>query len=211
MNDYKEQLRIFTDPENRSQTESYFEKYWLSNSEYIEKWLPLQNIIFDDKSKQMPDMMFRSDFEILPLEGGLMFYKENIKLWRDCCKETGDKYFVIIQNPNVQPEIMMPNDETLIHPLLRFKYPSNITLEELMSGGYISTELFQWFYKDYFVFGDSGSWGRYIANDTGNCPFDIIGFKKEYSQIFKKKFGRIPKRELKELEKWLPDSYKKYL
>lgn len=213
MKDYQKQLDIFSEPNTQAQTIAYFEKYWLNYEEYIKKWLPIQNIIFNNKARHLPNMMFNEDkFELLPSIGGQIFSQKEFEILKKCLKVTKDKYFVLIQNKHVQPEIHNPNGgDNIIHPLLRFKYPLDITWSELMSGGYISVELFQWFYKDYFVFGDSGRWGKYIANHTEQYPFNILGFTKEYESIFKKNFEIKSEEEYQTLKKWLPENYKPYI
>jgi hypothetical protein len=91
-----------------------------------------------------------------------------------------------------------------------------------MSGGIIGSEHFNNGCKDYFVFGDSAVWGRYVANSwiapenrTGLNPVNIMGFRKEYSEIFRKNFERIRLQEPQItpeilFNEWLPDSYKEY-
>lgn len=219
--DYQEQLDIFFEEETRQQTESYFEKYWLDKNEYLAKWLPIQDSIFNYEAKYLPDMMFNNSFELFPLVGGNIFTAEkDFILLKSCMKLTGDKHFTIIQNKNVVVEVYYGKNEYRIHPFLRFKYPTNISWDELMSGGFISSELFQSGYKDYFVFGGSGSWGRYVANDyvqpsnlVSFNPLNIMGFKKEFSEVFKKNFEQLWQLEpeiTSEIlfSEWLPDSYK---
>lgn len=194
--DYQEQLNTFSEEETRQQTESYFEKYWLDKNEYFEQWLPIQNLIFNNEAKHLPDMMFNSNLELFPLVGGNIFTMEkDFSLLQNCMSQTGDKYFTIVQNKNVVVEVYYGKNEYRVHPFLRFKYPANISWDEMMSGGGISSELFQSGYKDYFVFGDSGNWGRYVSNDyvqpenfTGFNSLNIMGFKKEYSEVFIKNF-----------------------
>jgi hypothetical protein len=201
MKDYYEQLNTFVEDETREQTTSYFDKYWLNKEEYIEKWLPIQNKIFDSKAKYFPDMMFNSDFQLIALRGGLIFTEEDFYLLQNCMNQTGDKYFVIVQNCSEEN----PHQE---QPPLRFKYPANVTWDELMSGGLVSLELFQYPFKEYFVFGDTGTWGKYVANDYEK-PLDIIGFKKNYSEVFKRNFKQLIEPEI--ITEWLPDVYKQKL
>jgi len=219
--DYEEQLNAFSVAETRSQAELYFSKYWLNKNELFERWLPIQNSIFDSRAEHLPDMMFKSNFELFPLVGGNVFLGEkDFTLLQDCMRETGDSHFVIIQNENVIIKFYEPEDDWIVHPPLRFKYPVNTSWDELMSGGYISIELFQGACKDFFIFGDSSNWGRYAANDyvqpsnlLSSNPLIIMGFKNEYSEVFKKNFEQI---RLLEPEitpeilfsEWLPDSYK---
>ena len=141
MRDYYKQLSFYMDEESRDQTESYFEKYWLSKSEYLQKWLLIQKSIYDVSGFQFPYVKFQTDFEIIALRGGLIFTEQDFTLLKDCLKETGESHFVIVENV----------DEDNPHhgePPLRFKYPLNISWQELLSGGYISQELFQMSVKE---------------------------------------------------------------
>jgi hypothetical protein len=222
--DYQEQLNTFFEEETRQQTESYFKKYWLDKNEYVEKWLTIQDSIFNSEAKHLPDMMFNNNFELFPLVGGNIFTTEkDFTLLQNCISQTGDKYFTIVQNKNVVIEVYYGENNYRVHPFLRFKYPVNVSWDEMMSGGFVSSELFQSCYKDYFVFGDSGTWGRYVANDyvqptnnLGSNPLNIMGFKKEYSKVFRKNFEplRLLEPEITPeilFSEWLPDSYKQYV
>lgn len=219
--DYNENLNIIWDEELREQAEQYFEKYWLGDAEYFEKWLPIQNSIFDNRAEHLPDMMFNDGFEIFPLVGGDIFIaEEDFTLLQDCLRQTGDTHFVIVQNRNVVVGNYDGENNFTEHPFTRFKYPADISWSELMSGGFAASEHFNNGCKDYFVFGDSASWGRYVANSwiqpsnsTGLNPLIIMGFKNEYSEVFKNNFEQL---RLLEPEitpeilfsEWLPDSYK---
>lgn len=213
--DYEEQLRVFSTLENRTQAEAYFQKYWLSTDEYNKKWLSVQNSIFDVQAKHLPDLMFNGGYELLPLAGVNIFTSEKDFLsLQNCMQETGDEYFAVVQNENVVIKFYFGDDKWDVHPLLRFKFPIGISWEEIMSGGYVSIELFQGAAKDYFVFGDSGNWGRYVANSyenpaalpTFSTPLNIMGFKKEYSEMFRKNFEHLANQKI--VSAWLPDSYK---
>lgn len=198
MMDYEKQLNFYVEDESREQTASYFEKYWLNREEYMEKWLPIQNTIYDGAGNLFPDVKFKSNFEIIALRGGAIFIEEHFALLQQCLQIIGDSYFVIVENA----------DEYSPHhgqPILRFKYPANITWNELTSGGYVSEELFEAPFKEYFVFGNTGTWGKYVANDYV-YPLDIIGFQKEYSEVFRERFESLIEPEV--ISKWLPSTYK---
>ncbi len=82
-------------------------------------------------------------------------------------------------------------------------YSAKITWQEIISGNFISTVLFNFPEKEYFVFGDSGFWGKYSANEY-RYPLEIIGFKREYQSLFSKQYKSLmitdeKKREIKEL------------
>jgi hypothetical protein len=54
--------------------------------------------------------------------------------------------------------------------------------------------------RNYFIFGDSGTWGIYAGSDY-ELPLKIIGFDKKYSNMFHEKF-KIPADDLEDLIKW---------
>lgn len=85
-------------------------------------------------------------------------------------------------------------------------FPSDITWKEIMSGNFIATVLFDMCANEYFVFSESGKWGKYSANDY-ESPLDIIGFKSKYEHIFKKNF-ELATEEWEEIKDWLPKEYK---
>ena len=220
--DYIEILNNIWDEETREQAKVYFEKYWLDEDEYFEKWRPIQESIFDGKAKYLPDMMFNVGFELFPLVGGDIFVAESdFTMLQDCMHRTGDEHFAIVQNRNVVigggSIDGVPYEE---HPFTRFKYPVDISWAELMSGGIMGSEHFNNGCKDYFVFGDSGNWGRYVGNSyarptnlDSSDPINIMGFKKQFSELFIRNFEKVRQLEPEItseilLSEWLPDPYK---
>jgi hypothetical protein len=221
MKDYNEILNRILDDEIRKQAELYFQKYWLDEDEYFEKWRPFQDAIFDSKAKHLPDMMFNVGFELFPMVGGDIFIAESdFTLLQDCMHRTGDEHFAIVQNRNVVVEAYSGENRYRMEPFTRFKYPVDISWAELMSGGIVGSEHLQNACKDYFVFGDSGNWGKYVANSwiqpsnlTGFNWLNIMGFKKQFSEIFIKNFEKVRQLEPEItteilLSEWLPDPYK---
>jgi hypothetical protein len=193
MTDYERQVRFYVEDETRKQTEAYFEKYWLAKGEYKQKWLSIQEGIYDVSGPNFPDVRFRSGFEVITIGGGRVFTEEDFSLLKECIQEAGDSYFVVVEHV----------DEDNPHhgePPLRFRYPSSVTWDELMAGGYVSQELFETPLKEYFVFGDTGTWGKYVANDY-IYPLDLIGFEKKYSKLFRDHFEPLIGAEV---SKWIP-------
>lgn len=181
---------------NKELAKSYLEKYWLNMNEYEKKWAHIQNNIFNKDFKYLPDSVFLEGFALIPMIGGTIFSEDDFEALKRCMKETKDNFFVIIQNTFEQQN----------SSAFRMKYPSNISWNELMSGNYISTVLFEMFHNEYFIFGESGLWGKYIANDEFP-PLDIVGVKKEFASIFVDSFKDL-REEKQETIDSLPDSYK---
>lgn len=209
--EYQDFLNLIYYGAHYRQAEAYFEKYWLSEAEYLEKWRSIQMSIFNAEARRLPDMMFNNGFELYPLVGGDIFIsKSDFQTLQECVFETGDSYLVIIQNRHIMFEGW---------PLTRFKYPTNISWDELMSGGVFGSEHFNNGCKEYFVFGNTGKWGRYVANSwivpgrsIGN-PINIMGFKGEFADLFRNKFEevRLSEPEITPdilLAEWLPEGYR---
>jgi hypothetical protein len=177
---------------------AYLQKYWLSENEYKNFWLPIQRNIFNEHSNGLPSFMFCDGFQVFPLIGGVLFTKADFEALQSCMNTFGDTYFFVIQNSFEQiGSSLVPN--------FRMKYPANITWDELMGGNFISTVLFEMPHNDYFVFGSKGLWGKYVANDF-DTPLDLIGVKSKYAPIFENKFP-LSEEEKEVIKKVLPQEY----
>ncbi len=184
---------------NKDLAEKYLQKYWLTDQEYQKTWKPIQNRIFN-QNKSFPDLIYRSEFEVIALRGGCLFAEEDFKQLQKAMEKVGDNHFVIIQHSQ---------EFTEGEPMFKMKFPVNITWDELTSGNYISAVLLEMSYNEYFVFSKSGNWGKYSANDYEQ-PLDIIGFKPEYESIFREQFKQSQE-EWEEIKEWLPPRYKEII
>lgn len=180
-----------------SKAKSYLEKYWLTEAEYNSKWISIQKEIFNGLSVSPPELVFKEFYEIIVLEGGCLFSKDDFELLQSCLLKMGEKFFIVIEN-NIGNE---PEE-----PLFRMKYPSNISWEELMSGNFISSTIVEHPNKEFFVFGETTKWGKYSANDY-TWPLDLLGFKSSVSEIFKNVF-ELSKEETNRISEWLPSNYR---
>lgn len=178
--------------------EEYLQKYWLPQLEYLSVWKPIQDKIFVQGN--LSDLIYRPDFEMIALRGGCLFLEEDFKQLQKAMEEVGEEHFVIIQHS----QDFMDGE-----PMFRMKFPVNITWDELTSGNYISAVLVEMSYNEYFLFSESGDFGKYSANDY-EYPLDIIGFRPELGPIFQECFKQSQE-EQEELREWLPQKYKKLI
>ncbi len=182
---------------NRDIALKYLTKYFISEQEYLIKWKNILNKIFTNQEIGLPEIVFKKKYNIIVNRGGVLFIKDEFEFLKQCIKEIGDNYIVIIQNTF--------GKESKIPPF-RMKYPIDVSWEELNNGNFISTVLIETYTNEYFVFSESGAWGKYSANDY-EYPLDIIGFTQEYSHIFQKYF-KPNNEELNEIWEWLPEKYR---
>ncbi len=183
-----------------SLAESYLKKYWLSEDEYDAKWKPIQEKVFTSSETSPPDLVFKEGYEMVALRGGCLFLREDFEQLRECLLKTGETHLVIVENSF---------GGILEDPSFRMKYPAEISWEEITNGNFISSTIIEHPHKEYFVFGESGNWGKYSANDY-TWPLDIIGFKPDYESVFRKSFEQPPE-EWEEIKEWLPPKYKEII
>ena len=150
-----------------------------------------------------------------------MFEKKDFDQFKDCLKGLKENTFTIFQDTFDLESYPKSN-------ALRLNFPIGISWEKLMSGNYISTILFESFYNHYYVFGESGEWGMYVANEGykgdeqvagESAPIRIIGFHPKYRDVFRAAFkildgeysenvDYIPEEERPDLKKWVPILYR---
>lgn len=184
---------------NREYAKNYLQKYWLPDDEYEEQWLPIQNAIFIEHTEGLPYPIFNKEYEILAFRGGVVLTEEELNLLQLFFYSFLNEkdYFIIAENPLS----VRPNEVPI-----RMKYPINITWGELMSGSFMSSVLFEWPAKEYFIFTKSTVWGKYSANDYIN-PLDIVGIKPTAKHLFNDCFYQL-NREWEDFKDRIPESYR---
>ena len=159
---------------NRQIAETYLKRYWIPLPEYDSVCRPLQNTIFTNLEIGLPSMLFRSGYQLKVTRGGCLFVEEEFARLRECMLTIGEKWFFVIENTF---------GGRVKDPVFRMKFPSSITWSELTNGNFVSSVLLEMPHKEYGVFGESGMWGKYSANDF-EFPLDLLGFKQEVYNIF---------------------------
>ncbi len=164
---------------NTDEAQSFLEKYWLSENEFIECWKQRQDSLFVS-GKELPEMIFQSNYLIDACLGVSLFTKDTFQKLQSVMKIIGEKSFVVIQHTQ---------DYTMGEPMFRLKFPITITWEELLKGNYISSVLLTMQYNQYFVFGESASWAKYAATDQ-LYPIDFYAFEERHKSIFEQIIDR---------------------
>jgi hypothetical protein len=178
------------------ESKDYIKKYWLDEEEYISHWEPLQDKIFDDKVDFLQvGRIFLPEFKLMALLGGATFDKKDFLLLQKCMKELGEKYFVVIENCAISPRVYEYFKKRKVEypgKPLKFKYPVDIKWKEIYRGDFLSEAMMGfWQGREFYVFGESGLWGKYAANDyivPPAGPLDILGFKDECASLFRDTF-----------------------
>jgi hypothetical protein len=193
MKDYQHQLDGWTDNANKKKIQEYLEKYWLDRHELNEVWLKIKNKIYNPTFKAFPEPVFNSSFDTIVRKGGSVLSQDKLTQIQSCMKNIGERYLLLVEDYD---ETNPPHTSG---PPFRFKYPVDISWEEMNDGGELSFIVFLP-ERNYFVFGDSGQLGKYTGNDY-EYPLDIIGFNRKYSDLFQSKF-KIPEEDIEDLKEW---------
>lgn len=69
MSDYSEQLNGFSFEVNRTATEEYLKKYWLSNTEYRSFWKLIEEKLFPNYNRDNSKIAFPTGFNISITDG----------------------------------------------------------------------------------------------------------------------------------------------
>lgn len=182
---------------DRQGAEDYLKRYWLSSDEYERKWKQVQDRVFINQEIGLPQMVFASGYLLQASRGGCLFVQDEFVRLQKCTKAVSEQFLFVIENTF---------GGRVKEPIFRMKFPTSISWDELAGGNFASAILLEMPHKEYFVFGESGSWGKYVANDY-ESPLDILGFKREVASVFRNKF-RPSEVEEREIALVLPPAYK---
>lgn len=167
-------VNFFYEEESKYLTKKYLEKYLLTQKEWLDKWLSLKTKIFN-KNINSNKNTFNKEFRTIIRYDENPFTKENFLKFQQKILSLGEIEFVIIED-----EVNRPIFDSEDLPVLKLKYPSSIQWEQLNNDNVekyeISKEIFQDMYRNFFIFGRSGTWGVYIATEN-DIPFTMIGFQ----------------------------------
>lgn len=168
--------RAWGEKDLKREEKQFLNQYLISEAEFDQTWKKRMFSIFR-KHLIFPEYIFTQEYEVITFGGGILFFEEEFSLLQRCLEKTSDKWLLVIE------------DSPLKHTnRLLLKFPYDIKWESLMSGGMLSFEIFERPIRNYFVFGDSQLWGKYVGSDYEK-PQDVLGFKKEVAFIFSDYFS----------------------
>ncbi len=157
------------------QSIDFLNSYGMSDSEYRNTCFPIMERIFKFNPREIFDLrresvsnLFCGSFNFFAYHSSPLFWKRTYEMIQNICKECKDCYIYII-------EAECCEEDTDI--AFKIKIPACFSWEKISCGGYITDVLFNMFQKNYFVFGDSGKWGRWCDYDNDIIDYEIFGFK----------------------------------
>ena len=180
--------------DTRNETEAFLKKYYIEKTEYNNHWIDIQKSIFNNK--RFPDMVFNNPLHLHAVTSATVFSKEEYDKLRQCLDEsnTHDKYILIVEDTeNPYP--------------VRLKIPvecewADFCTPRVTEG--LSMKVFHFTEGNYYFFGDSGTWGKYVETDI--YDIDIYNFSsKKLKLMFQKIYHDYPENILR-MKKALQDT-----
>lgn len=173
-------------------------KYAMDDKEYRDSCLPVlqkvfrvvPSVFFDIREKAIGEM-FHDNYSFFAYQSSPLFWKESYDLILRICKDCGDNNIFIVEDERCEP-----------FPEMAFKIrlPVECSWENISHGGIISDVLFNMFNNNYYVFGDSGFWGKWCDYDNDYIDYEAFTFASPMSSVTAyKNYFSISKQEFKGL------------
>jgi hypothetical protein len=106
---------------------------------------------------------FPANYEWFTTDGGILLDREEYQMLKKISALSHEKFIFILED--------LPGNS----PGLSFRFPNTASWRNLQSGERVSFEVFERPIRNYFVFGDSLDWGKYVRSDLLE-PTDTFGF-----------------------------------
>lgn len=191
---------------------AYLRKYAIDEDEYCCQTLQLFRKVFRnmlDANYNISSIdiasVFRSGFQSEVHVASPIFSKETYLLFQEMCSAYGDRMFYILEDELCEEDTAM---------VVKLKFPVSTTWNEIMSGEFLSNAILRTACRNYYMFGDSGKWGRWCDYDNNWLDYEIMG----YSQVLPETLRYCSELRLSDIEKkridedlGIPKSIIKYL
>ena len=169
-----------SDMESYRRGKVFLQKYALDDDTFRKECAPVMQEVFRLNEKRgfnLQEMsvaeLFQDGFHAFAYFTSHIFLdKEHFMLTQSIGKQLGDNYLYIIEEDGDDPDIAF-----------RLRFPMDISWEELCSGGCISDVLFKGMEKCYYVFGDSGRWGKWCDYENSWWDYELFGYKTNCNDI----------------------------
>lgn len=169
----------------RLQAIDFLHQYAMNELEYEDICTPIMQkifksfgeIVFDVSAMPIAEII-KEGFEYFSYYSSPLFWKESYELILQICKEYGDKNIFIVERENCEkdPDVAF-----------KIKIPVYKSWEDVSNGGYITDVLFNRPNCNYYVFGDSGKWGKWCNYDNSLSDYETFCYKYVSSPVLKYK------------------------
>ena len=157
------------------QSIDFLHQYAMNDFEYKDICIPVMRKVFkfspekpfDVNTMTMSDMI-EENFEYFSYHSSPLFWKESYELILKICAEYGDQNIFIVEEECCEKD---PDSA------FKIRIPVGKSWNEVSNGGYITDVLFNSSNRNYYVFGDSGKWGKWCDYDNDNCDYETFCYK----------------------------------
>lgn len=183
--------------ESMKKARAFLHQYAMSDQEYREICLPTMQKIFGcspDKCFNVQataiSEVFNNGFVYFSYQSSPLFWKESYELVLSICKNCGDHTIFIVEEKRC---------EECPTSAFQIRIPVGIPWNDISDGGFITDVLFNMFRNNYYVFGDSGNWGKWCDYDNDYIDYEVFGYKDSNAAILAyKDYFSISKNDFKE-------------
>lgn len=197
--------------ESTNKAKVFLQKFAMDDELYQRLCVPVQQKIFkfpaptdyNVLSQEVSDL-FNSEATIFSYNSSPLFWKENFSLVKDIGKAFGEQFIFIIEDEGCEEDPQQA---------FKLRIPIETDWEELSDGGFISDVVLNMFHNNYYVFGDSGNWGRWCDYENDWMDYEAFGYTRICPEILTyKELCFMSRAEYKELEKnGIPSTIKKWM
>lgn len=196
-------FEAYSFPESADVSDFYINNYALNESGFTSAQMLLKNI-FKNSFLKFPDFIIKNEYAFFIAMGGILMDEDDFASISRWMTHFNDKYLYVLED---YQESAPPHQSG---PPLRFRFPAKLRWEEINQQDGIAYELFGRPIRNYYVFGDSSMWGKYIANDyvdesinPAGTPIELITFKANHCDYFSNELNCLHIDET-----WVPQCYK---
>lgn len=156
----------------RLQAIDFLKQYSLNDLEYKDNCVPVMKKVFRcspemsfDVSMMSMSELIEEGFEYFSYYSSPLFWKESYELIQKISRECGDNNIYIIEDESCEKESDVA---------FKIKIPVSKSWEDLSNGGFIADVLFNMPNHNYYVFGDSGKWGKWCDYDNRYYDYETF-------------------------------------
>jgi len=156
MKEYDQLKAKYAFPATSHLTDAYLDSFYLSNADYQRQYLSIQERVFCKPNLTEDDCIFFPSFKTYQYGASLVFTRKKYELLQKLLSQTTDSSILLIEDDATLPSAHLIK-------LIINKNCNWINLSVKDEG--ICYEVFGRPVRNYFVYGNSGTWGMYNAND----------------------------------------------
>ena len=159
----------------------FLQKFAIDNIVFKNECVPVMQNIFRMAANDIFNIKYMSTNDLFQfgikkriIINSPLFDKDRYYAIQRIAKAFKEKYFFIIEDETCE------NSSEIAFKL---KLPVNLTWEELIGGGFVVDVIFNMPQNNYYVFGESGNWGRWCDYENHWIDYEAFGYKVDLQEV----------------------------